>query len=83
MNASKEVAIEYYAVFREQRGTSSERRTTTAGTLRDLYAELKSEFGFALPADRVRVAVADEFVDWDRPLSSGDRVVFIPPVAGG
>ena len=27
--------------------------------------------------------INDEFCDWSRPLGSGDRVVFIPPVAGG
>jgi molybdopterin converting factor small subunit len=31
----------------------------------------------------LRVAVNDEFRDWTVPLASGDRVVFIPPVAGG
>jgi molybdopterin converting factor small subunit len=31
----------------------------------------------------LRVAVNDEFADWSRPLVAGDRVVFIPPVAGG
>jgi molybdopterin converting factor small subunit len=32
---------------------------------------------------RLKVAVNDEFRDWDTPLAAGDRVVFIPPVAGG
>jgi molybdopterin converting factor small subunit len=31
----------------------------------------------------LRVAVNDEFADWSQPLAAGDRVVFIPPVAGG
>jgi len=31
----------------------------------------------------LRVAVNEEFSDWQRPLEDGDRVVFIPPVAGG
>jgi molybdopterin synthase sulfur carrier subunit len=83
MTMAKEISIDYYAVFREQRGLRSERRTTAALTLRDLYAELSAEFGFKLPLERVRVAVADEFAEWDRPLASGDAVVFIPPVAGG
>jgi len=36
-----------------------------------------------LPRSMLRVAVNDEFADWSRPLGAGDRVVFIPPVAGG
>jgi molybdopterin converting factor small subunit len=31
----------------------------------------------------LRVAVNDEFCEWSAPLQPGDRVVFIPPVAGG
>ena len=32
----------------------------------------------------LRVAINDEFCDWSQPLAEpGDRVVFIPPVAGG
>ena len=28
-------------------------------------------------------AVNDEFVDWSTTLNDGDKLVFIPPVAGG
>jgi molybdopterin converting factor small subunit len=31
----------------------------------------------------LRVAVNDEFRDWSSALEPNDRVVFIPPVAGG
>ena len=31
----------------------------------------------------LRVAVNSEFGEWEQPLSEGDSVVFIPPVAGG
>jgi molybdopterin converting factor small subunit len=31
----------------------------------------------------LKVAVNDEFSDWAQTLADGDRVVFIPPVAGG
>ena len=33
--------------------------------------------------EQLKVAVNSEFSDWSRPLSAGDAVVFIPPVAGG
>jgi molybdopterin converting factor small subunit len=79
----KAIRVDYYAVFREQRGLASEQLRTSAGTLRDLYSQLSTMYGFTLPAAAVRVAVADEFVDWDRPVLAGDVVVFIPPVAGG
>ena len=43
----------------------------------------KSEHGFSLSSDRLRVAVNNIFADWDQPLRANDSVVFIPPVAGG
>ena len=79
----KEVEIRYYAVLREQAGRGGERISTRANTARDLYAELRAAHGFTLPAPLLRVAINEEFADWDRELHDGDQVVFIPPVAGG
>jgi molybdopterin converting factor small subunit len=31
----------------------------------------------------MKVAINDEFSAWDTALNDGDRLVFIPPVAGG
>lgn len=78
-----DIEIQYFALLREQAGRSSERVTTTAATPADLYAELRSAHGFSLPAAMLRVAVNDEFCEWSQRLHAGDRVVFIPPVAGG
>jgi molybdopterin converting factor small subunit len=52
-------------------------------TPRELFEELKSRHPFSLPSTLLRVAVNDEFGDWSQKLADGDRVVFIPPVAGG
>ena len=81
--SSKTVALQYYALLREQRGLSNEKRETVADTPRALYGELKSEFAFALTTDDLKVAVNGEFADFDCELKDGDEVVFIPPVAGG
>lgn len=77
------VKIAYFATLREQRGLSSEELTTDAVTPGGLYAELRSRHGFNLDARFVRAAVNDEFAAMESPLRDGDRVVFLPPVAGG
>ena len=77
------VQIDYYALFREKRGLRSEQRKTSASTLGELYAELAAEYGFGLPVERVKVAVQDQFSTWERAVQEGDKIVFIPPVAGG
>jgi molybdopterin converting factor subunit 1 len=79
----KNLTVQYFAILREQRGLTSEKLTTAAATPTALYEELRAQHRFTLPADRVRAAVNDEFVGADAPLRDGDRVVFIPPVAGG
>ena len=76
------IRIEYFAVLREHVGRAQEDLSTTATTVGELYAELDQRYAF--PAvGRVKVAVNDEFREWNAPLEDGDFVVFIPPVAGG
>ena len=78
-----ELQIEYFATVREQAGRAGERLATSARTPQELYAELSERHGFDLEPERLRVAINDAFSEWTRPLENGDRVVFIPPVAGG
>lgn len=81
--ASRRIKVQYYALLREQAGRREENLETAAGTPRELYEELKTRYPFSLAPEMLRVAVNAEFADWGRPLSDGDAVVFIPPVAGG
>jgi molybdopterin synthase sulfur carrier subunit len=83
MSGSIAVHITYHAFLREKRGRAEEEVTCPAGTGRDLFAELSRRHGWMFPAERFRLAVNDEFRDWSTPLRAGDRVAFIPPVAGG
>jgi molybdopterin converting factor subunit 1 len=79
----KKIHVQYFAVLREQAGRSEEALETLASTPAELYEELRAAHGFALPRAMLRVAINDEFGEWTTPLAPGDRVVFIPPVAGG
>ena len=79
----KKITLQYFALLREQAGCSEERLETAAATPAELYAEVQARHGFTLPLSMLRVAVNEEFRDWWSPLEANDRVVFIPPVAGG
>ncbi|MEX2535123.1 MAG: MoaD/ThiS family protein [Trueperaceae bacterium] len=83
MSEPKSVSLDYFAIFREVRKKDRETISTSAGTLGELYEELRERYHFLLPQASLRVAVNDEFASWDSLLSEGDRVTFIPPVAGG
>ena len=75
--------VRYFAILREQRGLAQEEIETAAATAAECYEELRGRHGFTLPADRLRVAVNDEFAPWSALLGEGDTLAFIPPVAGG
>jgi molybdopterin-guanine dinucleotide biosynthesis protein A len=79
----KQIRVQYYALLREEAGVSEEAVATRAATPLDLFAELQARHPFTLPAKMLRVAINDEFGEWAQELADGDRVVFIPPVAGG
>ena len=80
---NKTVRVNYFAILREQRGLANERVSTTASSASGLYEELRARHGFTLPGSQVRVAINDEFQDWDSPVRDGDSLSFLPPVAGG
>lgn len=76
------IRVEYFAILREHVGLEREQVATAAGTVAELYRELDHRHGFP-NLGQLKVAVNDEFRDWNSPLQEGDLVVFIPPVAGG
>jgi molybdopterin synthase sulfur carrier subunit len=73
----------YFASLADQAGRADETRESAARTPRELYAEVADEHGFAMAAERLRVAVNGAFVGWDHALAERDEVVFLPPVSGG
>jgi len=79
----KNISIHYFAILREKRGESSESLQTECKTYRDLFIELDMSYNFDLPISIIQVAVNDEYSLMEREIVDGDKVVFIPPVAGG
>ena len=79
----KIIHIQYYALLREERKKSSEKVLTHAQTTKELYQELRLKYHFKLNTEMLKVAVNDQFADWNTKLKNNDEVIFIPPVAGG
>jgi len=79
----RNISVQYFAVLREQRGLATENLLTDAMTPLELYTELRATHSFTLPPERIRTAINDNFADNSSILREGDRVVFVPPVAGG
>ena len=77
------VRVLYFASLRDAAGQGEDTVSTGADTLRALYAELQARHGFALPVERLRVAVDGAFARWDDAVRDGSEIAFIPPVSGG
>lgn len=72
-----------FGLLRPREGDAEFAIESEAQSPRELYAELNSQGLLSYPFEQVRCAIADEFADPDAPLSDGDKVAFLPPMAGG
>lgn len=79
------VRARLFARLREQAGTDAESVEVRLGSsAADVYDALrKSHPGLEANRESVRVAVNQEFADWEVIVAAGDEVAFIPPVSGG
>lgn len=80
---NKTIEVRYFALFRENAGIDRETVTSAASTAGELFAELRHRHGSTEPLGHCKVAINDEMVEWDAPISDGDSVLLFPPVAGG
>ena len=76
------LTVLYFASLRDAAGRDSE-RVAHDGDLRSLYLVLQAKHGFALPLERLRVAMNGAFARWDDVPAEGAEIAFIPPVSGG
>ncbi|TVR47852.1 MAG: MoaD/ThiS family protein [Puniceicoccaceae bacterium] len=83
MKATRTLQIRFFALLREQAGCSDLSVTTEATTPAGLYRELMASHGLTMPPELLTYAVNETYVPGDTPLRDGDRLTFIPPVAGG
>jgi molybdopterin converting factor subunit 1 len=79
----RKIHVRFFAVLREQAGCSALEVSTAAKTPAELYAELQTKHALTFPVSLLRVSINERYAEMSTPLAAGDRVVFIPPVAGG
>ena len=77
------VNIKYFAALREITGKSDQAYETKATIVSELFAELNSEYQFPIEKDLLKVAINERYETFESPITDGDTIVFIPPVAGG
>lgn len=77
------VRVLYFASLRDAAQVAGETVETKAESLALFYDELQIRHRFALPRERLRVAVDGVFAKWEDAPQDGSEVAFIPPVSGG
>lgn len=80
---AQRIEVRFFAMLREDAGCASVTVHTCAATPAELYAELQARYGLTFAPTLLRVAIDDRYASFTAPLRDGQRVVFIPPVAGG
>ena len=83
MSNSIKIQVIYFAILRELTGLDKETFSMKKGNnpgdvLTSINERHEIDLGISF-----KIAVNDEFSDWDIELNEGDRLVFIPPVTGG
>ncbi len=83
MPQPKNITVKFFALLREQANCRECALQTHSCSPAELYAELADARGLNVPAGLLTYAVNERYVSPDSALQDGDRVAFIPPVAGG
>ena len=83
MTNSLQIQVVYFAKLRELTGLDREAFSINKGSNpTDVLASINERHQIGIGSN-FKIAVNDEFSDWDIKLNDGDRLVFIPPVTGG
>ena len=83
MSNSIKIQVIYFAILRELTGLDKETFSIKQGNKPgDVLTSINERHEIDLGIN-FKIAVNDEFSDWDIELNEGDRLDFIPPVTGG
>jgi molybdopterin converting factor subunit 1 len=77
------IHVTYFAALRDATGFTEETLKTEAKTVKALFQELAAKYRWPLSDTDIRFAINDRYHPADTVLNEGDKIVFIPPVAGG
>jgi len=83
MENTLQIQVIYFAKLRDLIGLDGEIFSMEEGNNpSDVLASIKKKHNIDI-GTKFKIAVNDEFSQWNIKLNNGDKLVFIPPVTGG
>ena len=83
MEHTLQIRVIYFAKLRDLVGLDEEIFSMKKGdNPSDVLVSINKKHKIDV-GENFKIAVNDEFSQWDIKLNNGDRLVFIPPVTGG
>ncbi|MBL4661692.1 MAG: MoaD/ThiS family protein [Alcanivoracaceae bacterium] len=77
------IQVLFFGKLKESWGTNKLEVETGSHNIEDLYLELLNKAANIPHKESIKVAINDEFVNWDTTINSGDTIAFLPPASGG
>ena len=79
----KKLEILFFGKLKETWNTNKLSLETNSNTIEELYLELLSKVSESPHKASIKVAINDEFVNWNSPIKNNDSIAFLPPASGG
>jgi molybdopterin converting factor small subunit len=79
----KNIHILFFGRLKDTWATTKMDWQTTAINVNELYAELLQKANETPHKESIKVAINDEFCEWNSTIHDADTVAFLPPASGG
>jgi molybdopterin converting factor subunit 1 len=79
----KNIQILFFGKLKETWNSSKTRVQTQANTVDELYTELLTTASEIPHKESIKVAINEEFSEWNSLINEGDVIALLPPASGG
>ncbi len=79
----KKLEILFFGKLKEVWNTNSITLESNSQNIESLYSELLETASEEPNKASIKVAINDEFVEWETTINDGDTIAFLPPASGG
>ena len=79
----KNINILFFGKLKETWNASKTNIQTQASSVDELYAELLKTASEEPHKASIKVAINEEFADWDSEITDQDTIALLPPASGG